>query len=91
MSMYMYMIFTYPNELITILGKEAGLSRRFKQQGVPALLVYKKTQLVGNFVQLTNQLGEDFYASDVESFLIENGILNDRNCVPSIISQKNDV
>ncbi|KAF7386915.1 phosducin-like protein [Vespula maculifrons] len=69
-----------------ISGSVAGLSKHFKQKGVPALLIYKQGQIIGNFVQLTEQLGSDFYASDVESFLIENGMLADRSCVPSIIS-----
>lgn len=72
-----------------ILGSVAGLSKHFKKKGVPALLIYKKGQLIGNFVQLTEQLGTDFYASDVESFLIEHGMLTDKNCVPAIISQGN--
>ncbi|KAK2587698.1 hypothetical protein KPH14_003813 [Odynerus spinipes] len=72
-----------------ILGSVAGLSKHFKKKGVPALLIYKKGQLIGNFVQLTEQLGTDFYASDVESFLIEHGMLTDKSCVPAIISQGN--
>ena len=39
--------------------------------GVPAILVYKSGELIGNFVRLTDELGEEFYSSDLESFLIE--------------------
>ncbi|XP_047534649.1 phosducin-like protein [Vanessa atalanta] len=52
-----------------------GLSRHFRIDGVPALLVYKGGQIIGNFVKLANELGEDFFATDVEKFLIEYGML----------------
>ena len=70
-----------------ILGSVAGLSKHFKTEGVPALLIYKAGQVIGNFVHVTDYLGVDFYASDVETFLIEHGMLTDKNCVPTIISQ----
>ncbi|KAK7078163.1 hypothetical protein SK128_024419 [Halocaridina rubra] len=60
----------------------AGVSSRFKVTGLPALLIYKAGQLMGNFVRLTDEFGDDFYASDVESFLIEHGMLMDRSLVP---------
>ena len=53
--------------------------------GVPALLVYKSGELVKSFVRLTDSLGDDFYASDLESFLIENGVMSDAKLMPSII------
>lgn len=74
--------------MFQISGSAAGLSRHFKKEGVPALLVYKKGQVVGNFVRVTDNLGADFYSSDVENFLTEHGILNDKNCIPPIISAK---
>lgn len=66
-------------------GSAAGLSKHFKKEGVPALLVYKNGQVIGNFVRVTDSLGTDFYASDVESFLLEHGMIVDKNCVPTII------
>ena len=39
--------------------------------GVPALLVYKNGELIGNFLRLSREFGDDFYATDVESFLDE--------------------
>ena len=39
--------------------------------GVPAMQVYKGGELIGNFVKLRQEFGEDFCASDVESFLVE--------------------
>ncbi|XP_076173174.1 phosducin-like protein 1 [Ptiloglossa arizonensis] len=73
-----------------ILGSVAGLSKHFKKEGVPALLVYKAGQVIGNFVHVTHYLGTDFYASEVETFLIEHGMLTDKNCVPTIISQNDN-
>ncbi|XP_003698304.1 phosducin-like protein [Apis florea] len=70
-----------------ILGSVAGLSKHFKKEGVPALLVYKAGQIIGNFIHITDYLGEDFYASDVETFLIEHGMLTDKNCIPVITIQ----
>lgn len=63
----------------------SGLSQHFKAAGVPALLVYRSGELISNFVRLTDTLGDDFYSSDVESFLIENGILSDAKLTPEII------
>ena len=40
-------------------------------EGLPALLVYKSGQIIGNFVKLEDTFGQDFFAVDVESFLIE--------------------
>jgi len=70
-----------------IRASTAGLSVHFKISGVPALLVYKGGCLVGNFVRMTDEFGEDFYAGDVESFLIEHGMLPDKTLVPQIIRE----
>lgn len=60
-----------------IFADDTGISRHFRKEGLPALLVYKGGQMVGNFVKLEDTFGEDFYAVDVESYLIENGILTE--------------
>ncbi|XP_023943803.1 phosducin-like protein [Bicyclus anynana] len=66
----------YPGiKFCRIAADIAGLSRHFRVDGVPALLVYKGGQIIGNFVQLISELGDDFYASNVEKFLIEYGML----------------
>uniref|UniRef100_A0A224XH67 Putative conserved phosducin-like protein n=1 Tax=Panstrongylus lignarius TaxID=156445 RepID=A0A224XH67_9HEMI len=70
-----------------IVGSSAGMSHRFKVDGVPALLVYKEGQIIGNFVRVTDDLGNEFYEGDVENFLVEHGILLDRFCIPEIIRQ----
>lgn len=70
-----------------IFGSVAGLSKGFKVGGMPALIVYKAGALIGNFVRISDDLGGDeFYATDVEGFLIEHGILPDKSHAPSIIS-----
>ena len=68
-----------------VSSRVAGLSERFGVSGVPALLVYKAGQLVGNFVRMTDEFGEDFYANDVENFLVQHGLLPDNSCVPRVI------
>ncbi|XP_063241515.1 phosducin-like protein [Bacillus rossius redtenbacheri] len=74
-----------------MLASIAGVSKNFRQMGVPALLVYKNGQLIGNFVRLSEELGDDFFADDVESFLREHAMLPDKACIPSIIkSQEED-
>ena len=62
------------------------LSRDFQASGVPALLVYRGGEMVTNFVGVNSALGgDDFYASDVESFLVEHGVIMDKELVPSIV------
>ena len=41
------------------------------ESGVPALIVYKGGAVIGNFVRLEDELGDDFCPSDLENFLIE--------------------
>lgn len=80
----------YPQvKFCKLLSSAAGMSSNFKSDGVPALLVYKGGQMVGNFVRVTDELGDEFYTDDVENYLIEHGMINDRSCVPSIISGDN--
>lgn len=73
-----------------IIGSVAGMSAKFKNchsGGIPALLVYKGGNLIGNFVRLSDELGGDeFFTSDVEGFLIEHAMLPDNN-LPVIISK----
>lgn len=69
----------YPGiKFCRIAADMAGLSRHFRVDGVPALLVYKGGQIIGNFVQLATELGNDFFATDVERFLIEFGMLPEK-------------
>ncbi|XP_037932763.1 phosducin-like protein [Teleopsis dalmanni] len=66
----------YPSiKFAKIASSVAGMSRDFRVKGLPALLVYRAQLLIGNFVRITDDLSDDFFPSDVESFLIENGVL----------------
>ncbi|KAJ3662362.1 hypothetical protein Zmor_006716 [Zophobas morio] len=68
-----------------ILSSRAGMSKRFKADGVPALLIYKGGQLVGNFIRLSDDLGNDFQPEDIQGFLVEHGMLEDKSCTPLLI------
>ncbi|XP_013192784.1 phosducin-like protein [Amyelois transitella] len=61
-----------------IQADKTGLSRQFKVDGVPALLAYKGGDIIGNFVGLGKTLGEDFFATDVEGYLVSYGILPEK-------------
>ena len=67
-----------------IMTADAGMSQYFKNNGLPAILVYRAGQVIGNFVRLTDDLGDEFYQSDVESFLLERGMIPDKTFVPVI-------
>ncbi|XP_058455247.1 phosducin-like protein [Malaya genurostris] len=59
----------------------AGLSMSFKENGIPALLVYKNGEMIGNFVRITDDLSDEFTSFDVQSYLIEVGMLPDKSFV----------
>ncbi|XP_070558404.1 phosducin-like protein [Ptychodera flava] len=66
----------YPRvKFCAIKSSETPVSTKFTQQGLPAILVYKQGTLIGNFVKVSNHLGHDFFAGDLENFLQEHGIL----------------
>ncbi|XP_030750005.1 phosducin-like protein [Sitophilus oryzae] len=68
-----------------IVASQAGVSREFKVDGVPALLVYKSGNIIGNFVKLTDDLGQNFQTEDVQGFLVEHGLLEDKSLTPALI------
>lgn len=77
---------SYPQvKFCRLEASTAGVSAVFQAGGVPALLVYKKGQLIGNFIRVSDELGDDFFAGDVERFLREHGILPDTTCVPPCV------
>ncbi|GIX77106.1 phosducin-like protein [Caerostris extrusa] len=59
----------------------AGLSRHFERRGVPAILIYKNGSLMGNFIRVTDELGDEFVTSDIENYLLEHGMLPDHSLV----------
>ncbi|CAH1981780.1 unnamed protein product [Acanthoscelides obtectus] len=68
----------------------AGVSREFKREGLPALLVYKDGNLVGNFVRLTDDLGNDFSVEEVKIYLVEHGSLEDKSLTPALIKNASE-
>lgn len=73
-----------------------GTSSKFTQNALPALLVYKSGELIGNFVRITDQLGDDFFAVDLEAFLHECSLLPEKDilrtsiCNPSMQCYSDD-
>lgn len=47
-------------------------------QVLPTLLVYKAGELLGNFLSVTQYLKDEFFATDVEMFLNEYGLLPEK-------------
>lgn len=62
----------------SVRSSAISTSALFRDSALPALLVYKGGDLIGNFVRVTDQLGEDFFAVDVEALLQEYGMLPDK-------------
>ena len=78
--------------ILSVSASTVNLSKHFKKEGIPALLVYKNGQLIGNFIHVTDYLDEDFYSSDVETFLTDRGMLNyKKNRFVAISSNEVDV
>ncbi|XP_038574829.1 phosducin a [Micropterus salmoides] len=55
-----------------------GAAERFSSEVLPALLVYKAGELLGNFLAVTKHFNEDFFATDVEAFLNGYGLLPEK-------------
>lgn len=52
---------------------------------MPALLVYKNGNLIGNFIRVTDEIGDEIKITNVEAYFIDHGILPDK-LVPQLIS-----
>lgn len=61
-------------KFVTLDASVAGLSKTFKENGVPALLIYKSGNLVKSLLQLSELLDKDFEADQVRDLLIDNEI-----------------
>ncbi|XP_048833485.1 phosducin b isoform X2 [Brienomyrus brachyistius] len=71
-----YLAAEYPSvKFCKIKASSTGASDRFSDNVLPALLVYKAGELLGNFLCATQQLNAEFHAIDVEAFLNEYGLL----------------
>lgn len=62
-----------------------GTSTKFTEKALPALLAYRSGLLMGNFVRITDQLGDDFFAVDLEAYLKEYSLLPEKNLPCSVI------
>ncbi|KAF8566001.1 hypothetical protein P879_07488 [Paragonimus westermani] len=61
-----------------IRASDACLSYAFSRSGVPAIVVYKNGEVIGNLLRVTRHLGAEFYTVDLENFLVEHGFLPDK-------------
>ncbi|XP_036409679.1 phosducin a [Megalops cyprinoides] len=69
----------YPSvKFCRIRASRTGAGERFATGVLPALLVYKGGELLGNFLNVTQHLSEEFFAVDVEAFLNEYGLLPEK-------------
>ncbi|KAK6105775.1 Phosducin family protein [Brugia pahangi] len=65
----------YPHlRLAKVLPLTIGMSQQFKMNALPTLQVYRNESLLGNFVRITDQLGEKFTVDQLIRFLSENEI-----------------
>lgn len=71
-------------KICKVKSSAINLSEKFRRYGCPALLIYKNKEMIGNFVKMNDEFGDEFCASDVENFLIEQGFLPSQE-VPTII------
>uniref|UniRef100_A0A8C4NHE8 Phosducin-like n=1 Tax=Eptatretus burgeri TaxID=7764 RepID=A0A8C4NHE8_EPTBU len=85
---------SYPSvKFCCVRVETCGASRRFERRALPALLVYRGGELVGNFPRISDQLGDDFFAGDLEGFMQEYGLLPqpgegiDSACHPSEVGK----
>ncbi|XP_068605240.1 phosducin-like [Brachionichthys hirsutus] len=56
----------------------SGAAERFSPEVLPALLVYKAGELLANFLAINRHFNEEFFATDVEAFLNEHGLLPEK-------------
>ncbi|CAL1579381.1 unnamed protein product [Knipowitschia caucasica] len=81
----------YPNvKFCRIDAVATGAAERFSTDVLPALLVYKAGELLGNFVAVSKYFTEEFFATDVESFLNEYGLLPEKEVTACMEEQEDD-
>jgi len=59
-------------------ASHANMSRKFLDEALPAFIIYRGGELIGNLIQIDRFLGEDFYASELEAFLLQYGFIPDK-------------
>ncbi|XP_059914805.1 phosducin a [Gadus macrocephalus] len=55
-----------------------GAIERFSSDVLPALLVYRAGELLGNFLSVTKHFNQEFFATDVEALLNQYGLLPEK-------------
>ncbi|XP_053325714.1 phosducin [Spea bombifrons] len=70
----------YPTvKFCKIKSADTGAGERFSKDVLPTVLVYKAGELLSNFISITENLNDEFFAGDVESYLNEYGLLPERD------------
>ncbi|XP_056133900.1 phosducin b [Lampris incognitus] len=69
----------------------SGAGERFSDEVLPTLLVYKAGELLGNFLACTQHFNEEFFATDVESFLNGYGLLPEKELPGLADEEENEV
>ncbi|XP_016348739.1 phosducin-like [Sinocyclocheilus anshuiensis] len=72
-----------------IRASATGAGERFSDDVLPTLLVYKAGELLGNFMCITKHLNEEFFATDVENFLNEYGLLPEKDFAACPVEEEN--
>lgn len=62
-------------KFVTLDASVTALSSAFKENGVPALLAYKKGDLIKSLIQLEELLDRDFEADQVKELLSDNDLI----------------
>lgn len=73
----------YPSvKFCRINSAVSGAGERFSDNVLPAVLVYKAGEMLGNFLAITQHFSDEFFATDVEAFLTEYGLLPEKEFRP---------
>ncbi|KAG9338434.1 hypothetical protein JZ751_025838 [Albula glossodonta] len=82
----------YPSvKFCKIRASCTGAGDRFSDGVLPTMLVYKGGELLGNFLSVTKNFNEEFFATDVEAFLNEYGLLPEKEFVACTDEDEADV
>ncbi|KAK3516705.1 hypothetical protein QTP70_022498 [Hemibagrus guttatus] len=70
----------YPSvKFCRINAAVSGAGEHFSDNVLPAVLVYKAGEMLGNFLAITQHFSDEFLATDVEAFLTEYGLLPEKD------------
>ncbi|KAG7316820.1 hypothetical protein KOW79_020361 [Hemibagrus wyckioides] len=74
----------YPSvKFCRINAAVSGAGEHFSDNVLPAVLVYKGGEMLGNFLAITQHFNDEFLATDVEAFLTEYGLLPEKDFRPA--------